>query len=92
MSKDKQDHIVEPNKKVSSVEWLSNQSYELFEQYSEGNFNRIALNKLMLKATEQAKAMHKEEMIKFAEDWEKSSLDCKEDLYNETFGGNNEQQ
>ena len=34
---------------------------------------------------EQAKAMHKEETIKFAEDWEKSNLDCKEDLYNETF-------
>lgn len=62
MSKYKQDHIVEANKKVSSVEWLSNQSYELFEQYSEGNFDRITLNKLMLKATEQAKAMHKEEI------------------------------
>ena len=62
--KDKnQNHIVEPNKKVSSVAWLSNQTYELFEQYSEGNFDRIQLNKLMLKATEQAKAMHKEEII-----------------------------
>lgn len=74
--------------KYSSVEWLSNQSYELFEQYSEGNFDRITLNKLMLKATEQAKAMHEEEIIKFAEDWEKSNLDCKEDLYNETYGDN----
>ena len=73
------------DKKQSSIEWLANQSYELFEQYSEGNFDRINLNKLMLKATEQAKAMHKEETIKFAEDWEKSNLDCKEDLYNETF-------
>ena len=63
--KDKnQNHIVEPNKKFSSVAWLSNQTYELFEQYSEGNFDRIQLNKLMLKATEQAKAMHKEEIIK----------------------------
>ena len=40
-----------------SVEWLSNQTYELFEQYSEGNFDRITLNKLVLKATEQAKEM-----------------------------------
>lgn len=64
MSSYNEDHIVEANKKVSSVDWLSNQSYELFEQYSEGNFDRITLNKLMLKATEQAKAIHKEEIIK----------------------------
>ena len=51
------------NNKQSSVEWLSNQAYELFEQYSEGNFDRITLNNLMLKATEQAKAMHKEEIM-----------------------------
>ena len=40
-----------------SVEWLSNQTYELFEQYSEGNFDRITLNKLVLEATEQASEM-----------------------------------
>jgi hypothetical protein len=49
------------NNKQSSVEWLSNQTYELFEQYSEGNFDRITLNKLVLKATEQAKEMEKEQ-------------------------------
>ena len=96
MSNYKQDHIVEPNKKVSSVEWLSNQSYELFEQYSEGNFDRITLNKLMLKATEQAKAMHKEEIIEhhtwllsgvMSETFAKKDA---EKYYNETFGGNNE--
>jgi hypothetical protein len=41
----------------SSVKWLSNQTYELFEQYSEGNFDRITLNRLVLEATEQAKEM-----------------------------------
>ena len=41
----------------SSVEWLSNQTYELFEQYSEGNFDRITLNRLVLEATEKAKEM-----------------------------------
>ncbi len=46
--------------KQSSVEWFSNQAYELFEQYSEGNFNRRILNKLMVEATEQAKAMERE--------------------------------
>jgi hypothetical protein len=96
MSKDKQDHIVEPNKKVSSVEWLSNQSYELFEQYSEGNFDRITLNKLMLKATEQAKVMHKEEIVKSNEAGfddgigfiEEIKYKNAEDYYIKTFGGN----
>jgi hypothetical protein len=41
----------------SSVKWLSNQTYELFEQYSEGNFDRITLNRLVLGATEKAKEM-----------------------------------
>jgi hypothetical protein len=41
----------------SSVKWLSNQTYELFEQYSEGNFDRITLNRLILEATEKAKEM-----------------------------------
>lgn len=58
---DKQNHIVDTNKMVSSVEWLSNQAYELFEQYSEGRFDRITLNKLMLQATEKAKKMEKEQ-------------------------------
>lgn len=57
------------NNKYSSVEWLSNQSYELFEQYSEGNFDRITLNKLMLKTTEQAKEMHKQESINLTKHW-----------------------
>ena len=48
------------NNKQSSVEWLSNQTYELFEQYSEGNFDRIILNKLVLEATNKAKEMEKE--------------------------------
>jgi hypothetical protein len=45
------------NKKQSAVEWFSNQAHELFEQYSEGNFDRITLNKLMLQATAKAKEM-----------------------------------
>jgi hypothetical protein len=50
----------------SSVEWLSNQTYELFEQYSEGKFDRITLNRLVLEATEKAKEMEKELTIRFA--------------------------
>ena len=87
------------NNKQSSVEWLSNQTYELFEQYSEGNFDRITLNKLVLKATEQAKAMHKEEIIEAFDEGQEYEYQYHIDLtpkfysetyYNETFGGNNE--
>ena len=78
------------DKKQSSIEWLANQSYELFEQYSEGNFDRINLNKLMLKATEQAKAMHKEEITKTYDDAiMKGRQEDGNEYYNETYGGNN---
>ena len=50
--------------KYTAVDWFSNQSYELFEQYSEGKFDRITLNKLMLEATDKAKEMEKEQIIK----------------------------
>lgn len=62
------------NKKQSSVEYLVNIVQSC-----------IAPNYIPKEIIEQAKAMHEEEIIKFAEDWEKSNLDCKEDLYNETF-------
>ena len=45
------------NKQQTALSWFSNQAHELFEQYSEGKFDRITLNKLMLEATEQAKEM-----------------------------------
>jgi hypothetical protein len=49
--------------KQTAVEWLSNQAYELFEQYSEGNFDRIQLNKLMVDATNKAKEKEKEQIM-----------------------------
>lgn len=55
---------MENNKLFTAVEWLSNQAYELFEQYSEVNFDRIQLNKLMVDATNKAKEMEKEQIIK----------------------------
>ena len=102
MSNDKQssNQVPDVRKMVNSVEWFSNQVYELFEQYSEGNFDRITLNKLVLKATEQAKAMHKEEIEKVSEDWwnegasymydGQRKYNSFEQYYNETYGGNNE--
>ena len=56
------------NKQQTAVEWFSNQAHELFEQYSEGKFDRITLNKLMLQATEQAKEMEKEQIAKAFDD------------------------
>lgn len=55
---------MERNKLFTAVERFSNQTYELFEQYSEGRIDRIQLNKLMVDATNKAKEMEKEQMIK----------------------------
>lgn len=45
------------NKQQNPIDWLSNQFYELLEQYSEGKFDRAMLNELMLEATYKAKEM-----------------------------------
>jgi len=77
----------------SSVKWLSNQTYELFEQYSEGNFDRITLNRLVLEATEKAKEMEKHRMIEFTNEWFEEyqcgldNFKNPEQYYNETYGG-----
>jgi len=54
---------MEKNKLFTAVERFSNQTYELFEQYSEGKFDRVQLNKLMVDATNKAKEMEKEKII-----------------------------
>jgi hypothetical protein len=87
------------DKQQTAVEWLSNRAYELFEQYSEGKFDRITLNKLMLEATEQAKEMEKGQMIDFADNFwfhcvnkDGSMKITPEQYYNKTYGGNDERQ
>ena len=55
MSKDKQDHIADANKKVSSVDWLIN-------FITEDHMYKAKSLKQWLEAFEQAKAMHKEEI------------------------------
>ena len=80
-------------KKQTAVEWLSNQTYELFEQYSEGNFDRIQLNKLIVHATNQAKEMEKQQIIDAKNDpknydayWDNDVLiSSGEVYYNETY-------
>jgi hypothetical protein len=86
------------NKKQTAVEWLSNRAYELFEEYSEGKFDRITLNKLMFEATEQAKEMEKEQIKKAWVDGDYNTDDdgnplenysiSDEHYYEQTYGGN----
>ena len=77
------------NKQQTAVGWFSNQAHELFEQYSEGKFDRVTLNKLMLEATEKAKEMEKEQ-IEDAHNqgiWPTpKAFDDGEQYYNETYG------
>ena len=89
MSNYKQDHIVEANKKVSSVEWLES---EITKRGPLENNPPQWLKDLY----SQAKAMHKEEIIEH-HTWLLSGIMSEtfakkdaEKYYNETFGGNNE--
>jgi hypothetical protein len=50
------------NKQHNPIDWLSNQFYELFEQFSEGNFDRITFNELMLAMTYKAREMYQEKI------------------------------
>jgi hypothetical protein len=82
------------DKQQTAVGWFSNQAYELFEQYSEGNFDRITLNKLMVVATNKAKEMDKRHIIKAYQqgvtDEHGDTITFTtegEDYYNETYGG-----
>ena len=71
------------NNKQSSVEWL----VEILGKYNE------EMVFLYQNEIEQAKAMHKEEIRKaycYGEYYKDAKLTT--DYYNETFGGNNEQQ
>ena len=81
---------MENNKLFTAVERFSNQTYELFEQYSEGKFDRIQLNKLMVDATNKAKEMEKEQLLSFAklydDDLSEGKIRSREDLYKETYG------
>ena len=71
--KDKnQNHIVEPNKKVSSVEWLYNKMYE-----HRGN--------ITIEEYQQAKQMHKDEIKKSYTTGFGANLHQAEHYYNETF-------
>lgn len=75
------------NKKVSSVEWYSNEIGKITALALSGKMTGLEWKYLQAKALEKAKAMHKEETINFAQTWSASCI-TKEHLeyfYNETF-------
>ena len=74
--------------KQTAVEWLINQITE------DQMINAKSLNK-WLEIFEQAKAMHKEEIIEAYDDgwlYNNQGKYNPEQYYNETFGGNNERE
>jgi hypothetical protein len=50
------------NKQHNPIDWLSNQFYELLEQYSEGDFDRSTFNELMLAMTYKAREIYQDKM------------------------------
>lgn len=91
MSSYKQDHIVEANKKVSSVEWYAYESNKIIADALRGYIKGHEWHLLEQKAFEQAKAMHKEEIIAaYAQGFIESEMADKgaEQYYNQKFGGN----
>lgn len=61
---------------------MKKSSIKLLETYISINYSNIYIPKNII---DQVKKIHKQEIIKFAEDWKNSKLDSMEDLYKETF-------
>jgi len=76
------------NNKQSSVEWFAQESWKLRIELEAGKISMGEYANKYYQLKEQAKAMHKEEIIKA---WVggKSCLNG-EQYYNQTYGGNNE--
>ena len=86
------------NNKQSSVEWYSVKRDVLEIEVRLGKLSANEYAEELAKAEQQAKAMHKEEIIEFAINFtygtKRVGESIKKDfikLYNETYGGNNEQ-
>ena len=91
--KDKnQNHIVEPNKKVSSVEYLISQLQKSKDW--QRVLNEVSqMSSVKIDIIEQAKAMHKKqsfETFKAGQDSMEEGGKGFDQWYQETFGGNNE--
>jgi len=79
------------NKQQTALEWYDNEIEKLFNQFTIDKINIYEFRTKRFKLIEQAKEMHKEEIID-AYDYATMSrvYNDGEDYYNETFGGNNE--
>jgi hypothetical protein len=73
----------------SSVEWLFHQMIALCEDYDDGKLNYTDYINGVKEVKSQAKEMHKEDCISFAEQWEarcnEKNMDSKEQLYDEIY-------
>lgn len=70
----------------TATQWFSNEAYKLFESFIDGEIDRVELNKLMTAATIEAKAMEKEQMIKFTNDYlDDDAYLTAEQYYNKTY-------
>ena len=82
------------NNKQSSVEWYSVKRDVLEIEVRLGKLSANEYAEELAKAEQQAKAMHKEEIIKAWKkgdgEFDKVSDKMSLEYYNETFGGNNE--
>ena len=87
-----QNHIVEPNKKVSSVEYLISQLQKSKDW--QRVLNEVSqMSSVKIDIIEQAKAMHKKqsfETFKAGQDSMEEGGKGFDQWYQETFGGNNE--
>jgi hypothetical protein len=84
------------NNKQSSVEWYIIERHIIEIQSRLGLISPIEYDAKLIKIEEQAKAMHKDEQINTFKHAQvlmvMDSSKRAEQYYNETFGGNNEQQ
>ena len=86
------------NNKQSSVEWYIIERHDIEIQSRLGKISPIEYDAKLTKAEQQAKAMHKKEIIIARstglpiEDGVFTAIDKAHKYYNETYGGNNEQQ
>ena len=81
------------NKQSSSIEWYIIERHNIEIQSRLGKISSTQYDEQLIKIEEQAKARHKEEIRKaycYGEHYKDTKLTT--DYYNETFGGNNEQQ
>lgn len=79
--------------KQTSIEWFAQKDTELTIQFLEGKLNQIQLAIEKMQCLQQAKQMHKEEIIEafIGHDSDtKENIDVAEQYYQETYGGNNE--